>query len=1316
MGEKIFQGKLTANLSLAIYLAIAIFILISAPIQVLFWSRLPFLGGFVSPAHHYIPAAKIIRSETWALESLDLSYQTRLIAFEGVPVDQLGSLQNELGKKEPGDSVTLTFQENNQTWDAQIVLSEFSLADQFYYAYIPILGGVVCILMALWSYTDYLNRPLSSLVTVLATSVALIYTTYFDFMTTHQFSGVLYIALAMAAGALLQIGISMPIDIEKKPSRHELNLAGFIPALLLAGFGIFQLKFQKPDFAYLTTLTILTICVLLSALVFGFLIFKKRIKGKSPLVTRRTENFILAVLISIAPLTVQWIVNWTNLTFPPVNPLFLFPLVVLPATMMRLTRNLRIQKDNKQVYYILTFVLITIVYGFIYTALVYIVNQLFMIKVQPDNPLVIGSMVMLAVIILDPLRKLTYRLLDIKEPADDNLLKQAMAYATSFTSLSTKKDALLLLRDATWEIVESGRVKIYIYDHHSGGFISYGHIGEDIEGDETVQTTDVVPLTLKEIKKHLFLQAYSKEIDLFSGSAVNLADGYSHLFIPIWGNYSLLGWVEVIDQNAQPPYTEQVIRLIDSLASQFALVYERCDTLDSIHQKLHEMEILNQISLAVNNLTDLDQLLQTIFSQLDKFIPLDRLSLICHQQPVNSYQRVFLYQDGAVQISTKYPRGLPENYPEKSVLTTNKPALINQHGVKWFMIPLENEGRQLGVLSLGYAPAESNLDQILLNLTDPISNLVTSAIIKFKLLEVLKGQMRHLEKLNAVSQQLTSTLKMEPLLEKIVETALDILQADSGSILIPNGDQNDLVIRIATGEGGNIRLGKVIPFNKGIAGVAFANREAIICNENVYERMIKWDDVLDTNMKVKNILAVPLIVQDEAIGVLEIFNKANNQPFTESDADILEGFASQAAIALNNAKKYAKADLALEKRIDEMTTMQRIDKDLHSSRSLSEALQTALNAALTYTKVETGSIMLVDAYYHEVDDIWQKQPDEKEFIQRPAIEINDFPWFSDELDEPYEVIFKDPDALSEKLGLEKKYQAHFIITSKLEDDLYSLLILHLENANAFDEQDVDFLLGLNNHALIAIRNTILIDNLNNAVNAKNEFISFISHELKNPLTAIKGHADVLAKGIVGEINAEQEDFLKTISHNVRRMSTFITDLSDQAQIESKSLRFVFDTADVADLVNEVLQSYGQQIKAKSLEINQVLPADLPQAWCDRQRMIQVLSNLVSNAIKYTPDNGKITIAAEHTFNDWDPKGAAEVIHISVQDTGYGIDYEDQPHLFTKFFRGTNEQILKISGTGLGLRISKSLTEMMGGTMWFESVPGEGSTFHFTVPI
>ena len=1316
MRDKFYKGKLTINILLAIYLATAIFVIISAPIQVIYWSRLPFLGGFFTSSHHYVPSVRIITTETWPLESLDLTYQTELIALDDVPLDVRGTLQNELAKRAPGDEVTLTFKEKDRVWDVQIELTEFSLADQNYYAFIPILGGIISIVLAIWYSTDHLNRPLSSLVTILSTSIAIIYAAYFDFITTHQFSGILYIALAMAGGSLFQIALALPVDSESRPSQKGFNLLGYVPATLVAAFGVFQLSHHNPEFAYLISLAVLIVFLLISGLVFCFITFRKRIRGKSPLVTRRSENFILAALMSITPLMIQWIVNAINTTLPPINPLFLFPFVILPATMMRLTRTLRIERVNKRIYYSLTIIVITVIFGLIYTAIIYLINQFFIIKLNPDNPILIGTLVILTVLLLDPLRKQITRILNIKDESHNIALDQALEYATAFTSISTKKDALLLLRDATWEIVKSGKVRVYIYDPSTGGFSGQDDLEDNAVSEYGISATDPLARTLIENKTHIFFRAHSKEIGWLANSDFNMDDGYSHLFIPIWGNYSFLGWVEVIDQNPNPPYTEEIIQLIETLASQFALVYERCDTLESVQQSLQEMEILNQISLAVNIQYDLDQLLQIIFDQLNKFISLDRLSLVRWEPQSKEYQRVFLYLDNAVQISTKYPRGLPETYPEQQALKSKKPTLTSQHGINWFMIPLEQEGQEMGVLSLGSALTNAKIDQILINLSEPIANLVTSAIIKFNLMEALKGQMRHLEKLNTVSQQLTSTLKMEPLLEKIVQTALDILHAESGSILTPTESQTELEIRIATGAGGDIRLSRTIPVNQGIAGEAFTKREASICNEDIANKMIKWDDVPDALITVKNILAVPLIVQNEAIGVLEIFNKANDQPFTKKDAQILEGFAAQAAIALNNAKKYAKADQDLEKRIDELTTLQRIDNDLHSSRTLLQALQTVLNAALAYTQVEAGSIMLVDTYNHQLDDIWQRCPNEKEFSRHPAIEISAFPWFSDEMDMPFEVIFKNPDALSEQLHLRRKFQAHFIITSKLEDDLYSLLILHLEDANMFDEEDVDFLLGLNNHALIAIRNAILIDDLSNAINAKNEFISFISHELKNPLTAIKGHADVLAKGIVGEINSEQEDFLKTISHNVRRMSTFITDLSDQAQIESKSLRFVFDTADIFDLTNEVLQSYGQQIKGKSLVIKQNLPMDLPKVWCDRQRMIQVFSNLVSNAIKYTPDNGTITISAEHTFNNWDLKGAAEVVHITVQDTGYGIDYDDQPYLFTKFFRGTNEEILKISGTGLGLRISKSLTEMMGGTMWFESEPGEGSTFHFTIPI
>lgn len=121
-------------------------------------------------------------------------------------------------------------------------------------------------------------------------------------------------------------------------------------------------------------------------------------------------------------------------------------------------------------------------------------------------------------------------------------------------------------------------------------------------------------------------------------------------------------------------------------------------------------------------------------------------------------------------------------------------------------------------------------------------------------------------------------------------------------------------------------------------------------------------------------------------------------------------------------------------------------------------------------------------------------------------------------------------------------------------------------------------------------------------------------------------------------------------------------------------------------------------------------------WGDRTRLIQVLTNLVNNAYKYTPSGGEITVTAEFTDNQWNPEGAAKVIHISVKDSGIGITPENQKKIFQKFFRADDQKVRDIPGTGLGLNITKTLVEMQGGQIWFESVVDVGTTFHFTVPV
>jgi signal transduction histidine kinase len=126
--------------------------------------------------------------------------------------------------------------------------------------------------------------------------------------------------------------------------------------------------------------------------------------------------------------------------------------------------------------------------------------------------------------------------------------------------------------------------------------------------------------------------------------------------------------------------------------------------------------------------------------------------------------------------------------------------------------------------------------------------------------------------------------------------------------------------------------------------------------------------------------------------------------------------------------------------------------------------------------------------------------------------------------------------------------------------------------------------------------------------------------------------------------------------------------------------------------------------------------DLPSIWADQVRVGQVLTNLVSNAHKYTPEGGKILIGAEETPNQWDSEGAKQVVHLWVKDDGIGISIEDQAKIFQKFFRSDDSKAREAPGTGLGLNITKSLVEMQGGRIWFESEYRQGTTFHFTVPV
>jgi signal transduction histidine kinase len=223
---------------------------------------------------------------------------------------------------------------------------------------------------------------------------------------------------------------------------------------------------------------------------------------------------------------------------------------------------------------------------------------------------------------------------------------------------------------------------------------------------------------------------------------------------------------------------------------------------------------------------------------------------------------------------------------------------------------------------------------------------------------------------------------------------------------------------------------------------------------------------------------------------------------------------------------------------------------------------------------------------------------------------------------------------------------------------------------------------------------------------KSEFVSLVSHEMRTPLTSIKGYAYLLLSGDTGELASEQRTFAQVIIDNADRLSAMIDAFLDLSRIESGRMELVRAPVDLAALIASVITSIRPQVEAKRQRLVTEIAGDLPPLSGDAGRLAQIMTNLVSNAQKYTPPGGTITVAARQE---------GESLHLSVADTGIGISPEERAQLFTRFYRASNRETQAVGGTGLGLAITKSLVELHGGSISVRSEPGAGATFTVVLP-
>lgn len=243
---------------------------------------------------------------------------------------------------------------------------------------------------------------------------------------------------------------------------------------------------------------------------------------------------------------------------------------------------------------------------------------------------------------------------------------------------------------------------------------------------------------------------------------------------------------------------------------------------------------------------------------------------------------------------------------------------------------------------------------------------------------------------------------------------------------------------------------------------------------------------------------------------------------------------------------------------------------------------------------------------------------------------------------------------------------------------------------------------------------------------KSEFISIVSHELRTPLTSIKNSLDILTSGRCGEVTQSAEKFLSMAMRNVQRLSGIINDLLDLSKIEAGKMDFNFVQTNINTVIDYVKSALSEVAKSKGLTLITDETENIPSVNADPQRLEQVLTNLVSNAIKFTPENKTIKISSKivntetmrinEYFKDSIKLAQGEYIQVCVEDEGIGIAESDMLHAFDKFAQIENSLSRKAGGTGLGLPIAKQLLEAHKGAIWCDSELLKGSRFYFVIPV